>query len=806
MFQNIADMENARRKENGASSNLQYRLKEIFKYQNVIIYILTLLMSTLSIKGEIVPFGLAMVAACVGESVPLIMVFIMAIIGTCIGSGTTGVGNFIVTSIVYFLLVLLFRAKIAVEDRNEEVKTGGKLFAACLIVSIVKSFIGIFLMYDVFMAVISASIIYVFYKIFVNGLSFIKNLNVKKAFTLEELIAGVLIISIASTAFSNLSILSLSITNIIIIFMIMVLGWKYGMVVGAVSGIAIGLATSLVDGTSFVQISMFAISGILSGLLNKFGKLGVIVGFILGNAILTYWVRGASPIIINFREIFIASIGLLLVPNRLKIEIEDLIGSTKLLSNDGDRRLEESKKVNEDVSQKLKTISDMFKEITTSSKNDEEIYENFVQDFLDNVEELQNNIFYDLVLEQENGIAEEICKVLIQNDIILDKDVIEIFKKHNNYVVIQDESIRNDLQEIVKIANRTLKIAQINKAKEEEKRKNEEKLNDNIKTVTKIIDNCVKEISENKENIYYKKEQEIMLLLNSKNVRVENCSMKKLNNEKYIIELKLDYDDLRIREKAIITNISEIISKSLGTKITLQRERKDDEKREYYQVYSSEDKFVLQVGSARITKDGSEVSGDCSLQIKLADGKYLLAISDGMGSGAKARELSKITLRLIKQMLSAGFDKEESVKMINARLNISSFSDIYSSLDMSILDLYSGKLEILKNGACSTYIKNKKTIKKIESKSLPVGIIENIELQLETIDINDGDIVVMCSDGVLDNKSDSTKEWLEEFLKNVSTNNVQKIADLILAEAIDNSYGVAHDDMTVIVSKIVKRK
>lgn len=370
-----------RKKERSTSSSVQYRLKEIFKYQNIIIYVLTLLMSTLSIKGEIVPFGLAMLAACVGESIPLIMVFIMAIVGTCIGSGSAGVGNFIVTAIVYFLLVLLFRAKVAVEDRNEEVKTGGKLFAACLIVSIIKSFVGIFLIYDVFMAVISASIIYVFYKIFVNGLLFIKNLNVKSAFTLEELIAGVIIIAIASIAFSSLNVFSLSITNIIIIFMIMVLGWKYGMVVGAVSGISIGLATSIVDGTSFIQISMFAISGILSGILNKFGKLGVIIGFILGNAILTYWVRGASPIIINFREIFIASIGLLLVPSKFKIEIEDLFGDTKLLSNEGDRRLEESKNINEEVSQKLKTISEIFKDMETPSKKDEEVYQNFIQDF-----------------------------------------------------------------------------------------------------------------------------------------------------------------------------------------------------------------------------------------------------------------------------------------------------------------------------------------------------------------------------------------------------------------------------------------
>ena len=64
----------------------------------------------------------------------------------------------------------------------------------------------------------------------------------------------------------------------------------------------------------------------------------------------------------------------------------------------------------------------------------------------------------------------------------------------------------------------------------------------------------------------------------------------------------------------------------------------------------------------------------------------------------------------------------------------------------------------------------------------------------------------MCTDGILETKDDTKDGWIEEFLKNVSTNNVQKLSDLILAEAIDNNFGVAQDDMTVIVSKIVKRK
>ncbi|MBQ7411101.1 MAG: SpoIIE family protein phosphatase [Clostridia bacterium] len=801
MFQNIADMDNHSEELEKNSSNVMYRLKEIFKYQNIIIYVLTFLMSTLSVKGEFAPFGLAMMAACVGETVPIIGVFVVAIIGTFVGNGLACLGDFVAISIIYFILVLLFKAQIAVEERNELIKTGGKLFAASLIVSIAKSALSVFTMYDVFIGIVTASMTYVFYKIFVNGLAFIKELNVKKAFTIEELIAGVLIVSLASIAFNSINIFSLNLSNIIITFMIMVLGWKHGMLVGAVTGISVGLGISFVDTTSFVQISMFAISGILSGALNKFGKIGVILGFILGNAILTYWVRGATTMVIYFREIFIASIGLLLVPSKIKLDLEDLLGKDKLLDNSGDRRLEGET----EVSEKLKTIAEMFGELTKNSdKSIIAAKENITQDFLDNLEELKHNIFYEEIADEENGIARDICSSLLENDILVDKDLISILENHNNYVVMKDNNIRNDLQEIVKIANRTLKTFQINLAKEQERRNNLKTFNESLKTVTKVIDKCADEIKES-NNPFYKKEQEITVLLKNKNINVESCNVKLLKNGKYIIELKLDYNDLRLRDKNIMINIGDVVSKSIGTKVTLQRERNNEEENEYYQVYSSEDKFVLQVGSSKITKENSEVSGDCSLQIKLADGKYLLAIADGMGSGEKARECSKITLRLMKQMLSAGFNKEESIEMINSRINLLGTTERYSTLDASILDLYTGKLEILKNGACFTYIKNKKNIKKIESSNIPIGIMDKIEVKTETVDINDGDIIVMCTDGVLDSKEENS-EWIEDFLKNISTNNVQKIADLLLAEAVDNSYGVVRDDMTVIVSKIVKRK
>ena len=72
-------------------------------------------------------------------------------------------------------------------------------------------------------------------------------------------------------------------------------------------------------------------------------------------------------------------------------------------------------------------------------------------------------------------------------------------------------------------------------------------------------------------------------------------------------------------------------------------------------------------------------------------------------------------------------------------------------------------------------------------------------------DVSEGDIIIMCSDGLLETQDVVKKDWMEEYIKNISTTNVQKVADLIVAEAIDKSFGIARDDMTVIIAKVVKK-
>jgi len=91
---------------------------------------------------------------------------------------------------------------------------------------------------------------------------------------------------------------------------------------------------------------------------------------------------------------------------------------------------------------------------------------------------------------------------------------------------------------------------------------------------------------------------------------------------------------------------------------------------------------------------------------------------------------------------------------------------------------------------------------------LPAGILKDINLTTYDKDIEDQDILVMCSDGILDaNIEYKNKElWVKYMLEDIETTNCQKIADVILNEAVDNSYGIAKDDMSIIVCKLVKQE
>ena len=561
--------------------------------------------------------------------------------------------------------------------------------------------------------------------------------------------------------------------------------------------------------------------GLIAGLLNKLGRIGVIVGFILGNVILAYVTNGNTSEIIIFQEILIASLGLLAIPKNIEINIEDLMGNTKMLPERTERNLEENK----DTIYKLNSISDTIfdmaesyseaaatildeKELKEQEKNNIDI---FLEELQKNIEQLEDNMLYDELYYPTEEIITDIFEHLLKNDVITEKELIKILEKNNNYIVGFENTkskANEDINKIVKAINYSYRVSKINfiwKKKFDESKKN---ISEQLKGVSEVISKMAEDISKEDDEFAIEK-KEIFKLLEQKEIEVKNIEIKKKSSGRYLVDVYTDTCNNTDGTECDIKKINKIINKVLKQDLIIQNQecglRLERDICKF--TYISDDKYYIQIGTAKSTKCGSPVSGDSSLQIKLQDGKYLLALSDGMGSGPEAMKSSKIATKMLERLLTAGFEKDVSLKLINSTLSANSKDDMYATLDIEILDLYNGNMEFIKNGACPTYIKRGRNVQLLKSVSLPTGILNELDLVVYDYDLQDGDILVMCTDGVIDsNKEYLNKQlWLRYLIEDLETDDAQKIADIIIKEAIDNDFGKQKDDMSVIVAKISKK-
>ena len=213
----------------------------------------------------------------------------------------------------------------------------------------------------------------------------------------------------------------------------------------------------------------------IAGILNKLGKIGVIIGFVLGNAILTYVANGNTLPIITIREILIASLGLLLLPKNIDIDISDIVGKTKLLPTTGGQ-IEGDKETIYKLNSVSETISEMaksYREVAATTIETEEELQNdsrrsFKEELLNNIEDFSDNMLYEDIIEADDDVLDEIYGLLEEQEEINKEKLIQIFENNNNYIIGLDEGselskqIEDSLNEIVKAINHTFRINKLN--------------------------------------------------------------------------------------------------------------------------------------------------------------------------------------------------------------------------------------------------------------------------------------------------------------------------------------------------------
>ncbi|MCL2572642.1 MAG: stage II sporulation protein E [Defluviitaleaceae bacterium] len=258
--------------------------------------------------------------------------------------------------------------------------------------------------------------------------------------------------------------------------------------------------------------------------------------------------------------------------------------------------------------------------------------------------------------------------------------------------------------------------------------------------------------------------------------------------------------------KACVNEIRPVLSTVLKRRMRLEEKDCDIRKGVCSARFIEDQKLRITTGVAHRAKT-SKGSGDSYSFMELTDGSCLMVLSDGMGSGERARRESAATVDLLEDFIESGFDKDLAVRMINSVLVLKSSEESFSTLDICSVDLYTGNAEFIKIGAAATFILRDGKVRIIRSSSLPIGMLNDVDLEVHEGQLHHDDMVVMVTDGVTEAVAEGAgvvatgEEWLTSTIKQSRMSNPQDLADYVLDEA-ERLVGLPKDDMTVLVARV----
>ncbi|MDR2183914.1 MAG: stage II sporulation protein E [Clostridiales bacterium] len=309
--------------------------------------------------------------------------------------------------------------------------------------------------------------------------------------------------------------------------------------------------------------------------------------------------------------------------------------------------------------------------------------------------------------------------------------------------------------------------------------------------------------SELDATLNFRKELENKVITELEKLRIEVENVIVIENKRGKCEVSLSLNARRRADARRSREIGAALSHVVGRRMELVEER--FEGRMVRMEFFERHKFYVHSGVAKAAKGPVEQSGDSFCVVQLKDGRCVAALSDGMGSGGRAKDESETAIELLEELMERGFEQEIALRLINSALLMKSGDESFSTLDICVLDMNTGRAEFVKIGAAASFLVRGDEVAAIGSWTLPVGILDSIDIDVQKKQLAHGDIIVLMTDGVTDSLKTADAAWIEGLLRELPTGNPQDIADHVLAAAKANYGDVEGDDMTVLVLRILER-
>lgn len=769
---------------------------KINKYINTKVAIFMLLgffLSRFIIVDSVAPFGIAFFMLFVKLDKYKYQVFLSTLLGILLSFNNI---SSIAKYSICLIIILVF------SNRMKKINSIAKisLIGAAILLPMSLgqvAYYGNKNIYDFIIVIMEFVVTFISAYIFSFGTKFLLNNSNKMYISPEEVVSLSLLIAFSIIGIGNIGLFGVSARGVLATVLILVASILGGSTLGATSGVIVGLGFMISNVVSALYMGVYSFAGLVSGAFNKLNKYISILGYLLSWIIIYSYTSGITSNLAQIIDIAIGCLIVSLIPKSFFNKVEKLV-KTRVDSNEAvyeyitrNKNLTNSKLMN--IQRVYNELANTFDKVREKDKVIDQSDISTIIDAIHNDEcqycsmqricwESKFNYTYNLIYE----IIEK-----IEDGEINTRDIPENFRK---------ECMKPEL--IVRVANYYYKLYALDYDWSVRLNESRQVISNQIRDISKSIE-CISKSLDQDIMLNLDKEKEIFDELQRYNIIVDKVNYIQEGNDdfKITIEMRNCRDGCLCDEKLL-----KVVSNFMGEPLDIQKIGCHCLGENCKAILTKAEKFKVVTEVATMSRDGHLFSGDNYTFMEIYDGKYMMAISDGMGKGKKAYDESSVTIDILENMMEARIDKDIVINTINNMLLLKSSEEIFSTLDLGIIDLKKGRLETVKMGACSTYIsRENKDVDLISSSSLPVGILSEVNLDRHNVKIKDGDFIVMVSDGIVDagKNNDFGENWLIYFLKNLTTTNPNEIANQILDRALELQLGEIDDDMTVLVTKVV---
>lgn len=616
----------------------------------------------------------------------------------------------------------------------------------------------------------------------------------------EEVICLIILLASVMTGTVGWVAGPLTLEHVLSRYLILLFALVGGAPLGASVGVVTGLILSLANSSAIYQMSLLAFAGMLAGLLKEGGRMAVAFGMLLGSSILSVYLGNQADIMSSTWESVAAVTLFLLTPQGvIQMLAKYVPGTQENLKSQQDY----ARRVRDVTAHRVEQFSEVFRQLSRSFKQ-------ITVDTQPMRKEEEVGHFM-------NSVADKSCSSCWKRTQCWDERFYQTYKYMTDMmteVELRETMTRKDIQpawkKICVKPDQVLEVMlqQYHLYKNDQHWKKQildsrQLVAEQLSGVSQVMEDLAKEIKREGQELFMQEEQ-IRSALEELGLSIHSIDIISLDEGNVEIEIIHQYtrgfDECR---KIIAPLLSEIVGEHIAVKSEQAVGRKDG----YSTVlFGSAKEYEVETGIAGAAKGGDLLSGDSFSTIELGNGKFAVALSDGMGNGERARAESSAALSILQQLLKSGMDEKLAIKSVNSVLMLRSSDEVFATVDVALIDLYNANTTFMKIGSTPSFIKRGSEVFPVTANNLPVGILSEIDVDLVSVPLKHGDILIMMTDGIYDAPGHAVNKelWMKRMITEIDADHPQDFADILLERVVRYHHGEIYDDMTVVVARIDK--